>query len=449
MLAQDAGQNLIGGSTAGAGNDIEANTGSGVLISGSDQNMFTGNTVQGNHGTAAVSVTSSNHNAFYGNKITGNSGDGINLLGGDGTLIGSDDVSQTNIISQNTGDGIDLSQSSNCMIVGNYIGTDAQANFVAGKGNTSDGVYISGASSTNDYVSDNTIRDDENGVTISAANGNFVQGNIITNNAGDGVFLASGASNDTIGGKSLQLANSISSNSMNGVEIAGGNDNPLLENSIFSNIGLGIDLDPAGVTPNDPQQNLDGDTGSDNLQNFPVLTTATVGGSNQINGYIQSAANTTYVIEFFGIDTPNASGYGEGETYLGNWTLTTNSGGVATFRRRFPVQSPPVHTSRQSRSTPMATHRNFPGRSPSKPTPMGMASATTRKPALLVETAMAMGFPIASNPMSLHFPAPSPANTSRLHHPPERRSPMSARFPTRRPVTRRTSHLASASLVST
>ena len=63
--------------------------------------------------------------------------------------------------------------------------------------------------------------------------------------------------------------NTIAFNRTDGVYVESGTSNGIRGNSIFSNTGLGIDLGPDGVTPNDTGEN---DTGGKNPQNFPVLT---------------------------------------------------------------------------------------------------------------------------------------------------------------------------------
>ena len=88
--------------------------------------------------------------------------------------------------------------------------------------------------------------------------------------------------------------------------------NAILKNSIFGNTGLGIDLGTSGVTPNDAG---DGDTGPNNLQNFPEMTQS----QRQNNGDLSVtyavpsvAPNSAYPlrIEFF-----KASG-GQGKTFI-------------------------------------------------------------------------------------------------------------------------------------
>jgi hypothetical protein len=83
---------------------------------------------------------------------------------------------------------------------------------------------------------------------------------------------------------------------------------------------LGIDLGSDGVTPNDPG---DGDAGPNNLQNYPVLTSALVTpGRLVVQGTIDSPDPASIVIELFANPVPNpgpdSSGYGEGAVYLGS-----------------------------------------------------------------------------------------------------------------------------------
>src|SRR5262249_17355915 len=112
-------------------------------------------------------------------------------------------------------------------------------------------------------------------------------------------------------------------------------------NSIHDNTALGIDLSPSGVTPNDPG---DPDTGANNLQNFPVLASASSsGGSTTITGSIDSTtANSAYpiTIEFFSNPSCDSSGNGQGQTFLGSFV---QSAGPGTFTATLGVEATPGH----------------------------------------------------------------------------------------------------------
>ena len=77
-----------------------------------------------------------------------------------------------------------------------------------------------------------------------------------------------------------------------------GTGNAILSNAIFANGGLGIDLGADGVTPNDAG---DLDAGPNNLQNFPVVTAATIaaGGDTVLQWTLDSTPDTTFLIQVF------------------------------------------------------------------------------------------------------------------------------------------------------
>src|SRR5215207_4870497 len=138
--------------------------------------------------------------------------------------------------------------------------------------------------------------------------------------------------------------------------------NRILSNSIYDNARLGIDLyhtnDDAGVTCNDLAPPPDNDTGPNNLQNFPEitsakLTTKRIGGHRRkvtiIKGTLNSNANTTFTLQFFGSPEANPpsgplpcgpASFGEGKRLLGQKSVIANSSGDATFtfstRKKIP-----------------------------------------------------------------------------------------------------------------
>ena len=65
-----------------------------------------------------------------------------------------------------------------------------------------------------------------------------------------------------------------------GVSVSSGTGNQILGNAIHHNSGLGIDLGTLGMTPND---DLDADTGGNELQNYPIIASAETDGSSSIN----------------------------------------------------------------------------------------------------------------------------------------------------------------------
>src|SRR6185312_4076108 len=106
----------------------------------------------------------------------------------------------------------------------------------------------------------------------------------------------------------------IAFNISQGISIERGTGNSILGNSISNNGQLGINLwtpnDAANfVTPNDPN---DSDTGSNNLQNFPQISTAVAIGNQTavVAGTLQTTPNTTLRIEFFANAAADASGNG-------------------------------------------------------------------------------------------------------------------------------------------
>jgi len=293
---------LIGGTTAAARNVISGNRNRGIGVGGT----FSGDMIQGNYIGVDVS----------GTKALGNANEGIAIFAGSPTkhLIGGvttrPGVAPGNIISNNTGAGIDLSGVTNITIEGNVIGAD-----VTGKvamGNTSDGVIISGGS-TGNTVGRTTAR----------------TGNIIA-------FNGTGGS----GGNAAEGIQVVDSASVN---------NSFLGNSIFSNVQLGIELGNTLVNTNDP---CDGDTGPNNLQNFPDLTSASSNGiSTTVKGTLNSKASTKFRIEFFANDVCDPSEHGEGQTFLGAMNVTTNSTCVATINARLQAASITTVTSSLNPST--------------------------------------------------------------------------------------------------
>ncbi len=185
------------------------------------------------------------------------------------------------------------------------------------------------------------------GISLQGAAGNTIQaGYIGTNAAGDknlgnttGIDVHN--SINQIGGTAAWMRNVISGNTVAGVYVAGGTSTHILGNSIYENTGLGIDLDPGGVTSNDTG---DGDAGANNLQNFPLIESAVNAGTGTtVHGHFNSTPSSTFRLEFFDTPSCDASGYGEGQTYLGYIVVATAADGITAFTDTLPLAAATGH----------------------------------------------------------------------------------------------------------
>ncbi len=350
----DASSNTIGG--AFRGNLISANSVGGVLINNdsAQNNVVLGNTI----GMAVDGVTA-----------LGNAGSGVTISDASSNVVGGTGAGLRNLISGNTASGVSIrttsasnSATSN-QLVGNYIGTDSSGR--------------------------QKVPNGQSGVVITAAPGNTIggattdAGNLISGNGGDGVLIQSGSdqtvlqanvigvnvlgftnpngasglanyrhgvhvvsSNDNTIGASFQgpppgsqldgvysgLGNVIGFNAWPsglsqsaGVFIESGNRNAILQNTIFNNLGLGIDLAPLG-----PQGLLGNPgVGANDLQNAPILKSVnTDSGGAKIRGRLQSAPNSLFLLEFYANPATDPKATSSARTFLGDLIMSTDGNGL-------------------------------------------------------------------------------------------------------------------------
>jgi trimeric autotransporter adhesin len=215
------------------------------------------------------------------------------------------------------GEGIflpNLAGNTNNKVEGNFIGTDA--NGTVDVGNKGAGIAVFPQSTSNtiggeDPADRNLISGNDFGGVVLNSSGNLIENNLIgTDKNGNPL------------GNGLRGV---------GVFFFLGTGNSILSNSIFSNEGLGIELNNDGVTPNDGK---DGDTGPNNLQNFPVLSSATrsSAGHTTIVGSLKSTPKKVFTIQFFSSPQADPSGFGEGKEFLGELNVRTGRRGTVSFR---------------------------------------------------------------------------------------------------------------------
>ena len=295
--------NLIGGDLPADRNVISGNTNNGVIITGDNTND---NAVEGNYigtdknGAAALP----NNVGVYINDFTS------------GNIIGCEVINGDNVISGNTSAGVLISESTDNLVEGNFIGTDkagatalpngigvdiidAPYNTVGVcgfgnliSGNTHAGVQIESSASpscpsSDTYVQDNRIGVDrtgcaalpnEVGVVLRDSGYNLIGGtkrrerNLISGNTHDGILIESTPSTSSPSDFNEVYGNYIGSdvygeiaipNGDAGVEINGGQNNEIgctvagAGNLISGNTGDGVEI-TGGAANNFVQGNFIG-----------------------------------------------------------------------------------------------------------------------------------------------------------------------------------------------
>jgi uncharacterized repeat protein (TIGR01451 family) len=318
------------------GNVISGNTLNGVLISGAgtDNNIVQRNYIGTNllsdmpvpnegHGVA-IELGAKSNTVGLDNLVSGNKGNGVLItgMGTDGNSVAGNKIG-TDATGNNALPNIN----------GVAITAGARANRIGGRdahlsnlisGNTQNGVLITGQDTDDNEVLGNTIGGTQPQSNPMIAAVNVEQQNINAQLVSNGVGILVSDAN------AINISNNTVTANGKGVVLTGlANGIPISNNTIFNNSNLGIDLGNDGVTGNDEG---DADTGPNNLQNFPVITSAvSAGGNTTINGSLNSTPNTTFKLEFFSNAACNISGFGEGQLLLGTHSLTTDATGKATF----------------------------------------------------------------------------------------------------------------------
>lgn len=304
------------------GNTIDSSSDSGVYAGFPAENIIVRDNDITNNGDSGVALNGVSDIEVYGNTITGNSSRGVHINDSSTVTVGSGNSADRNVISDNAGPanveiyGFNTTASDN-VVQGNYIGTDQNGNINSGY-NQNAGVLIE-ALASNSLIGGSTTG----------------QGNLIAGNSGAGIVVSRlfiNAGPELVPASNAILGNSIHSNE-------GGNF------YTFPLDGLGIDLlnteldgglnriavDSENVTTNDDS---DPDSGPNNFINFPVINSATQDGTNLSVNFDLDANNpaeNTLRVEFFANDSADASGHGEGQTYLGATTVEAGDSQTANI----------------------------------------------------------------------------------------------------------------------
>jgi hypothetical protein len=361
--------NFIG--TTATGSAAFANAGGAVFVSGAATNTRIGtdgngvadaaerNVIGGSGTIVTVTGSGTSGTVFAGNYVgvnaagtasLGNFGKGIDVRdGATNTRIGTDgsndvfNANERNVFSGIGIDGIVVTNTTNAVVAGNFVGTTADG---AGKlGNGGTGIAIlEGSTNVRVGTDGNGVFDD-------------LEANLVANNGQDGVFVDGGSFKTAA--NVLVAGNRIEANADNGVEVGfrtqavrvernaivgnGGGirsapippstafGNVFSQNRIVGNARLGIDLGNAGRNPPGPVTTTIPNRGINSPELVGVFTSA---GTTKLTANFAGRPNRAYRFEFFANDVNNPMTT-QADVFLGFVDVTTTAAGTATPQLTF------------------------------------------------------------------------------------------------------------------
>ena len=320
IIRTNAPANRIGGTAVADRNVISGNAGRGILLNppGETARGTVDNTITGN--ILGLLPNGSGRRPNLGHAIDINAGASRNHV-------------VNNVISGNSGGAIEVSHGVTTVaneIGGNRIGTnlDGGAAGYAANGSTAHPAIRVEDGPVDTVIHDNVIgASAAGGIRVNAITNGALRTRIENNRIGvtaGGANIANGSFGVHVEGGSRDTkvtGNEIAFNRGPGVRLADAATDrvTISANAMHENTGLGIDLLPAGVTPNDSG---DGDDGPNDLLNVPVLEAVPPRS-------VRARACGGCRIEVFVADTEDSGANGEGRDLVASGT--TDSGGTVTL----------------------------------------------------------------------------------------------------------------------
>jgi CSLREA domain-containing protein len=321
VIRTNAPANRIGGSAVADRNVISGNAGRGIIVNppgetarGTVDNVIQGNVIglvpdgsarRGNLGHGVDINAGASRNHVVDNLISGNVGSAVEVS--HGTTTAANEVARNRIGTDPSGAGAPTYARNGGTSQPNVRVEDGPVDTVI-VDNVIGGSVVGGVRVNSIGTAPRRTRIERNRIGVSTTGARI-------GNAPFGVSVESGSADTKVTGNEIAFNNGpgvrVADTATDRVTISG--------NAMHDNSGLGIDLLPAGVTPND---NGDGDDGPNDLLNVPVLEPVAPRS-------VRARACGGCRIEVFLADTADSGVSGEGRDLVA--AGTTDAGGTATI----------------------------------------------------------------------------------------------------------------------